>query len=106
MSQRTTLQEKLEQILGTDHVYFQPPSTIRMQYPCIKYDIQQKQYIYANNKKYLDGTTYSLTLMDYDPESPYVRAIEDLPYCRFNRKYKADQLNHFVFDLYLPYCKE
>lgn len=101
MSRRTNLQAKLEEILGSSHVYFQPPSSLLMQYPAIKYDLDAMDIKYADDAKYLRFDRYTITLMDYNPESQYVEALLELPFCRFNRKYKADQLCHYVFDCYV-----
>ena len=34
---RLELQDLLETVLGSQYVYFQPPATLRMRYPCIVY---------------------------------------------------------------------
>ena len=39
MSKRKDLQKLLEQTLGSRNVYFQPPATIKMQYPAIRYEL-------------------------------------------------------------------
>lgn len=101
MLNRLSLQEALEEIVGEGHVYFQPPPSILMKYPCVKYDIESVENRYGDNVKYLLFEKYSFTLMDYDANSQYLDALNSMPYCRFLRKYKADQLNHFVFECYV-----
>lgn len=98
---RMLLQQTFEAILGNGNVYFQPPPSLLMKYPCIKYDLQSKDFKYSGNKKYLIFDRYSVTLMDANPDSEYVDALLELPYCRFDRKYKVDQLSHYVFDCYI-----
>ena len=39
MGTRIELQLKLEEILGSRHVYFQPPASIKMTYPAIVYEL-------------------------------------------------------------------
>ena len=34
---RLTLQTKLEDLLGSKHVYYQPPENLKMEYPAIRY---------------------------------------------------------------------
>ena len=37
MGTRLELQSKLEEILGSRQVYYQPPETVKMEYPAIVY---------------------------------------------------------------------
>ena len=52
MRSRLDLHEKLVEILGSRNVYFQPPATVKMQYPCIIYKRNVMDAAYANNSKY------------------------------------------------------
>lgn len=101
MSRRTKLHEDLVEVLGNPHVYFQPPPTLLMEYPCIRYELDAKDVRYSNDRPYLVFDRYSVVIMDFDPDSELVNRMMELPYCRFNRKYKADQLCHYVFDCYV-----
>ena len=53
MSSRTDLQKKLEEILGSRNVYFQPPTNTMIQYPAIVYSLKRKESKFADNAKYL-----------------------------------------------------
>lgn len=100
MDRRLSLQEILVNILESPNVYFQPPETIKLHYPCIIYerdDIDQK---YANNRSYISMVRYSITLITRSPESDLVKKILELPYCSYDRYYASDTLNHDVFTLY------
>ena len=99
MDRRLSLQEILVNILGSNNVYFQPPETIRLQYPCIIYERSDINKKYADNRAYMSMVRYSLTLITRSPESDLVKAILELPYCSYDRYYAADTLNH-VFTLY------
>ena len=37
MKTRLELQNKLEELLGFRHVYYQPPESVKMEYPAIRY---------------------------------------------------------------------
>ena len=37
MASRLNLQDKLEEVLGSKQVYFQPPESLKLKYPCIVY---------------------------------------------------------------------
>ena len=100
MDRRLSLQEILVNILGSNNVYFQPPETIRLQYPCIIYERSNIDKKYADNRAYVSMVRYSLTLITRSPESDLVKAILELPYCSYDRYYAADTLNHDVFTLY------
>ena len=97
---RLELQTILERIVGGRNVYFQPPQTIRMQYPCIVYNLSQSSDTYADNFKYKKLRRYSVTVIDRNPESSIVEGVEALDYCTLNTTFASDNLNHFVFELY------
>lgn len=100
MDRRLELQEILKNILGSSNVYFQPPESLKLQYPCIVYsrsDIDQK---YADNRTYMSRVRYSLTLITRTPDSDFVKSILELPYCSYDRYYAADSLSHDSFTLF------
>ena len=39
MNRRLELQEKLEQLVGNSNVYFQPPASVMLSYPCVIYSV-------------------------------------------------------------------
>lgn len=99
MRTRLDLHWILCDILGSNNVYFRPPSS-GMKYPCIIYDLDGDSSFFADNQKYINPKRWSLTLVDEDPDSPIFDRLNCIKYCSFNRKYQADGLNHFVFTLY------
>lgn len=100
MASRLDLQKMLEELLGTRNVYFQPPSSILMKYPAIVYSRDNIENTFADNRPYMQGIAYSVTVIDPNPDSEYVNKISMLPKCSFDRHYVADNLNHDVFTLY------
>ena len=100
MASRLELQTELEDLLGSRNVYFQPPASVQMKYPAIRYSLQDIENRHADNLAYKQSKAYQLILIDSDPDSEYVDAILQLPYCRFDRSYPADNLNHYVFTIY------
>lgn len=99
MGTRLDLQTLLESIPGVTEVYFQPPASISMTYPCIVYVWSDISPDYANNKPYRLSNEYTLTIMDRNPDSVIVSEVASLQSSRFIRSYKADGLNHYVFRL-------
>lgn len=100
MPSRLELQTTLEEILGSRNVYFQPPSSVRMQYPAIVYSRKDIEKRPADDSTYRKLPSYEVILIDKNPDSKYVEKIFDLPYCSFDRHYESDNLNHDVFTLY------
>lgn len=101
MAPREHLQTVLETIAGDDpHVYFQPPSSVQMQYPAIVYERNPAKTDAANNKPYRISKQYQVTLIAKDPDEVLWAALANLPMCSHERFYVADNLNHDVFTLY------
>ncbi|WP_300899399.1 hypothetical protein [Turicimonas muris] len=100
MRSRLELQKLLEDILGSRNVYFQPPESIKIKYPCIIYERSDESVEYADNVKYRKHKLYSITIIDKDPDSEFPDKIEDIEYCEFERSFANDNLNHFVYRLY------
>lgn len=95
----------LVDILGTrgqpkSRVYFQPPETIKLKYPCIIYNRSAIDTKHADDKLYNHRRRYTVTVIDPDPDSEILEKILNLPLCRFDRHYTADNLNHDVFNVY------
>ena len=106
MSRRLELHETLCEIInikesnGDRHVYFQPPESVKMKYPAIRYSLDNMKTHHANGHIYKKHPGYSITLIDKNPDSGYVDKLLELPHCRFNNSYIADNLNHFNFTIY------
>lgn len=100
MAQRLELQALLLSLLGSGNVYFQPPPTVKMKYPCIIYKRDYINTDYSNNKPYKLKKRYQITVVDANPDSGIHEKVAALPLCSFDRFYTADNLNHDVFNLF------
>lgn len=100
MASRLELQSKFEDVLGSRNVYFQPPSSVRIQYPAIVYSRKDIEGRFANDKIYRKLPCYEAILIDKNPDSEFIDKILDLPYCSFDRHYESDNLNHDVFTIF------
>jgi len=105
MGQRANLQSLLETILGEEpeqktNVYFQSPNNLTMSYPCIRFNLDSDDVKRADNALYAREKRYQLIVIDRNPDSPIPDAVSKLSKCRFSRFYTADNLNHFVFNIY------
>lgn len=100
MGDRLQLQALLEGILGDKNVYLQAPQNVQMFYPAILYKLSKVDTSHADNVPYRLDRRYEVTVIDYDPESPFVDKLLALPKCIFDRSFRSDDLNHTVFTLY------
>lgn len=100
MASREDLHAKLVELFGSKNVYYQPPESVKMAYPAIRYSKKDIESTYANNKSYLQNTCYELIVIDKKPDNPIIKKLLELPYCSFDRHYKADNLNHDMLTLY------
>lgn len=100
MAPRTELQTLLEGVLGSTNVYFQPPATLMMSYPCIVYARDGARPKFADNKPYLNLKRYQVTVIDRNPDSLVPDRVAELPLSSFDRHYVSSGLNHDVFTLY------
>ena len=98
MAPRLELQSLLEEV--TDHVYFQPPANVQMQYPCIIYSRDGTSTDHANNGLYRHAKRYQVTVVDRNPDTELADKVEALRYTSFDRSFAADDLNHYVFNLF------
>lgn len=97
---RLELQTLLEGILGSEHVYFQPPASVQMQYPAIVYNRDNADTSFAGNSPYRRVKRYQVTVIDRNPDSEIPDRVAALPMCSYNRFFTANNLNHDVFQLY------
>lgn len=100
MGSRLELQALLEILLDSESVYFQPPESIQLSYPCIIYVRSNIRTDYANDLPYSLRNEYTITLIERDPDSGIPYQIAMLPTARHDRFYTADNLNHNVFTLF------
>lgn len=105
MGKRIDLHNTFIAILGTQdekksRVYYDPPTSVEMDYPAIKYSLSGRDQKYANNATYTSAKRYEVTVMDFDEDSPIADEILKLPLCKFDRAYTVSGLHHTVFTLY------
>ena len=95
-------QANLEQIFRgiVPNVYFSPPASIHMKYPCIRYEFSNFNTSYADNQNYLITKRYTVTVIDTKPDSRIPEELLKIPMCNSDRSYVADGLYHFVFTIY------
>lgn len=100
MERRLKLQRLFETIMGSRNVYFDPPENVKMQYPAIRYELDDINHQHANNKPYTRHPNYMVTLIDPNPDSEFVEKLDSLPMSSFDRHYVKDNLHHWVFNIF------
>lgn len=100
---RRELQTKLETILGTKQVYFQPPPGYMLKYPCIVYNRSPLYTLKADDTDYIKRGHYSVTYIDSNVERSMAMMstiLDSFDHISVERSFVSDNLNHDVYNLY------
>ena len=106
MDSRLELHDEFIEVLETKNesesrVYFRPPESTKMKYPCIRYSKSEPNLKRANNKVYGCVDRYDGVVIDYDPDSKIPdKLLARFQMCSLGRPYTSDSLNHFPFTIY------
>lgn len=100
MERRLELHEILCGLLGSRKVYYNPPESLKMEYPAIRYSKKDIQGRFADNRIYSKMTCYELIVISKTADHEVIDKLMELPYISFDRHYKSDNLNHDVLTLY------
>lgn len=97
MINRLKLSDMLHNEVGIKNVYFQPPPSKKMEFPCIVYRKVRINTRFANNKPYWLCTGYEMTYITSDPDSKVPDKLAQLPRCVFERDYDDGNQYYSVF---------
>lgn len=101
MNKRVALQNLLTsfqtQAGETPHVYFDPPESVKMTYPCFVYHYIGNSDVKANDQVYLRSEEYTVRYITKKADPILPEAIMDLPYVTFENHYTSENLHHFMF---------
>lgn len=102
MGNQPELDVEFRQILQSNNTYFQPPESVRMKYPCIRYYKNPGAYrANADDRLYRKMDQFEGVVIDPDPDSAIPdKLLERFPMCSFSPSYRSDNLNHFPFTIY------
>jgi len=99
MASRLILRDILKSIVPK--VYYQPPESKKLEYPCIVWSLNRIDPSYADNSTYRKEKSYQLILIHKDPDNTEVDQIASLPRCRMDRPpYQANNMYHYPFTIY------
>ena len=106
MARRLNLQSSLQALVGprTDgkqNVYYQPPESVKLNYPCIVYKRSRPNITYADNNAYSFTQCYEVTLISKDPDWVLPEEmVKQFVHCSIDRYFVSDNLYHNVLTLY------
>lgn len=100
MDKRLSLQKELEKLAGAN-VYFQPPASVHLAYPCVIYNLAAGDIKRADDSVYSYTNRFELMFIYRKPNMEIVeKVMRAFPMCSVSRIYIADNLYHYAFNLY------
>lgn len=97
---RVELHHQLEAILGSKNVYYDPPESFKLKYPCIVYSLEGFADSYADNETYRRMRRYTMTYITSKAEDPIAEKLADIRYCTLNRPFVTSDLYHFAYTIF------
>lgn len=83
-----------------ENVYFQPPASKKIVYPCIVYKLNNLNETHADNGTYRMMDEYNITYITRDPDDANIREIGKLQYCAMTNAQSSDNLHNYNYRLY------
>lgn len=101
MRSRIEFDEEIRELIGNTNVYFQPPESIKLKYPCIIYKKVDPFVMRADDRAYNVTTCYDVTIISKNPDYElFDDIIYAFPMCRPGRPYTYDNLYHRTYTIY------
>lgn len=98
---RLELDAKLRLLIGNGNVYFQPPESVRIKYPCLIYKFTGVEIKHADNGHYYKVRKYDMLHVHRDPDTDFIDSINTyVKYASFDRRYISDNLYHDAYIIY------
>lgn len=103
MDNRLEFHEKLCALLGSRNCYFQPPSNIRIEYPCIVYHEKDIVTFRADNIDFISHYVYRVNWITSTPDIdiPF-KMKQAFHHCALEQIYPSDNLMHYAFTITIP----
>lgn len=97
---RLEIQSIFENMLGSRNVYYQPPASIKINYPAIIYSLESMTNDHASNGVYLTKKAYKVIYVDSNPDNETISVLNNVIHSTFNSHYVSDNLNHYAYTIY------
>ena len=100
MGSRIDLNKRLQDIMGSGQVYYNPDASLTLRYPCFLYSLSNADITYADGLHYAEHRNYTVTYITRNADDePFKKMFGAFAFCRFERMYKTDGLYHYVFNV-------
>lgn len=96
-SKRLKLHQMLKDFTDDGNVYYQPPSNVKLEYPCIIYSLRDLESNRADNADYVDHAIFDISYIHREVDDEALGALFSLPYTIFDRHYVSENLYHDTF---------
>lgn len=98
---RLTVHDELVHLSNySNRVYYNPPESFKMQYPCIVYNLANYGAQHADNLPYYRYDTYTVThIYQKEAQSSLSRKMAETKGFSFDRNFYVDGLYHDVFTM-------
>ena len=101
MGKRIDLHKELIEMFKPNPVYYAPPESISLKYPCIIYNRDYIKLDKADDMNYSKNNRYQLIVIDKEVDNIFIEKILDkFKYSSYDRHYVSDNLYHDVITLY------
>lgn len=100
MAPRQRLHERLKAAADSAKVYYQPPPSVQLEYPCIVYSKVDYDINHADDTPYITHGQYQVVAIYREPDSQLPEKILSIPWSAMNRHYAVNNLYHDVFTIY------
>lgn len=97
------IRDILYTINDTENVYYDPPTSIQMIFPCFRFAMNNTDQKFADNTSYIRTKRWAVTYITRDVEeldAIIEGMLNKFKYCTHETTFRADNLHHAVFNLY------
>lgn len=100
MEKRQAMINKIKTLCA--NVYYQPPESVKLKYPCVIVKKNPGDTKSADNIKYIYSQNYTLTVIDRDPDRSLAEQIYmAFTISRYDQNFVRDNLYHDIITIYL-----
>lgn len=98
---RVGLNDIFKEILGSGNVYFNPPESLKLNYPCIVYNYDSGDSIFADDSAYQFNRKYSAQYISKKADDIMSdRIATEIPMCTMGRNFIQDNMYHYNYTIY------
>lgn len=92
------IQDAFDGIDGVN-LYFRPPSSLMITYPCVIYDLKVVDVRHSDNQVYSDGERYEVSYITSTQDDRNWTRLRDIPGSRWIRNFNKENLYHHIFEI-------